>query len=140
MAEDHNDAPTALAAAELASNPNLGIRDPVLARELRNRAEGLSNTRGATGGPLWRDGYLAAGQMVEFRVSFAGGRIANRIEVAASNPEADLECSLFDGARETRGQRSGRACSLKWDQKTTGKVVLRVTNKGVASYYVISSN
>lgn len=140
MAEDHNDAATALAAAELATNPTLGIQDPILARELRNRAQGLANTRGATGGPLWRDGYLGAGQKAEYRVSFEGRRVANRLDVTPSNPRANLECVLVDGTRETVGERSGGACSLKWDQKTTGKVILRVTNNGVASYYVISSN
>jgi len=140
MAEDHHDAATALAAAELASNPRVGILDSALARELRNRAQGLATTRGATGGPLWRDGYLAAGQGTEYWVAFEGGRIPNRVDVAASNRHANLACSLIDGGKITQGRGEGGSCTLKWDQRTTGKVTLRVVNNGDGSYYVISSN
>jgi hypothetical protein len=139
MAEDHRDAAIARAAAELASNPKVGIVDSTLAQELQSRARRLVS-RGATGGPLWRDGYLAPGQSAEYWVAFEGGRIPNRVDVAASDRRANLECNLIDGEKVTKGQGAGGACSLKWDQRTTGKVTLRVLNNGTGSYFVISSN
>lgn len=142
MAVENNDAPTAAAAAALAQNPALGLSNHRgLLGELSNRAKRVGTVRGASGGPLWREGFLAPETQTEYAFAFEGGRVVNRIVVGASNPRADLECSLIQG-KEVVAQDDGpgSGCDIKWDQKPAGTLTLRIRNAGPATYFVLTSN
>jgi hypothetical protein len=135
------DAGTASVAAHLAANPDVGLGDSELGEELRRAAEALASVRGAEGGPVWADGYLAAGDVAEFRLAFEGGYVPNRISVSASNRLGDLDCYLYEGDQLVARDADYRgACAIAWSQKLKGTMILRVRNTGAATYYVLVSN
>jgi hypothetical protein len=141
VAIERNDVATARAAAELAGNRGVGLGNEALGAELQTAARALETTRGAVGGPLWADGNLSTGETAEFRVTFQGGRVPNRIDVSASNPRADLDCYLYSGSRIVqRDEGYGGSCSVRWEQQFTGTMTLRVRNAGASSYFVLMSN
>ena len=114
--------------------------NPRLAAELRTAADALASTRGAANGPIWADGRLPSGEEVKYRINFRGGFAPNRIDVSSSQPNAKLDCELYDGTQLVAQQQGTGRCSLKWSQKVTGAVTLRLKNGGDTSYYTIVSN
>jgi hypothetical protein len=101
-------------------------------------------TRGATGGPVWADAYLAPGGEIAYTIDFSGGQTENLLQVSAGNPGAVLECTLHQAGMPDRVASQVKslagACSLKWRQTTAGRMTLRVRNRGPAAYFVVSSN
>jgi hypothetical protein len=141
IAVEQLDVATADLAAALAADSVVGLGDPRLAEELEGAAEALAATRGRVSGPIWADGHLAAGDVVEFKLKFEGGRVPNLIKVSASNYDGDLDCYLFDGDRlASHDDRYRSDCSIEWSQNIEGQVILRVRNTGAATYYVLVSN
>lgn len=112
-----------------------------VAEELRRAADALAATRGATGGPIWTDGHLAAGETATYRISFEGGRVPNRINVSASRYDADLDCYLYDGDRLVARDAAYRGdCAIEWSQRFEGALTLRIRNVGATTYYLLASN
>lgn len=141
VAVEQQDVTTARVAADLAANAEVGLGDAALAKELRTAAQALAQSRGAAGGPIWADGFIAANEAAEYKVSFQGGYTPNKIDVSASNASADLDCYLYEGKRlVARDNGFGGDCSIKWSQKLSGAMTLRVRNVGSGTYYVIISN
>lgn len=141
VAVEQGDARTARAAAELAGNTDAGLGDAELAVELSRSADALETTRGAEGGPLWADGYLASGGVEEYRITFEGGQVPNRITVSASSSRADLDCYLYDGDQlMARDDEHRSDCSIRWSQQLTGTITLRVRNAGAGTHFVLASN
>jgi hypothetical protein len=141
IAVEQQDLGTAKVAAELAANADVGLGDAALAKELRAAAQNLAQSRGAAGGPIWADGFIAANGAAEYSVSFQGGYAPNKIDVSASNASADLDCYLYEGKQlVARDNGFGGDCSIKWSQKLSGTMTLRVRNVGSGTYYVIISN
>lgn len=141
IAVEQLDTATAYVAVELAADPRVGLGDSALGAELRRAADALASTRGAEGGPIWADGHLPAGEVVEFKVAFEGGYVPNRINVSASNYHGDLDCYLYEGDQPVaRDAGYEGSCSIAWSQKLKGEVTLRVRNTGAATYYVLVSN
>jgi hypothetical protein len=141
IAVEQLDVATAEQAAALAADSVVGLGDSALAEELGRAAEALASTRGRVGGPIWADGHLAAGEFVEFKIKFEGGRSPNVMKVSASNYDGDLDCLLLDGDRvASQDDGYGSDCSIEWDQEIEGEVILRVRNTGAATYYVLVSN
>jgi hypothetical protein len=141
IAVEQQDVSTAHLAAELAANTDVGLGDATLAKELRTAAQALAQSRGAAGGPIWADGFIAANEAAEFKVSFQGGYTPNKIDVSASSGTADLDCYLYEGKQlVARDNGFGGDCSIKWSQKLSGAMTLRVRNVGSGTYYVIISN
>lgn len=101
-------------------------------------------TRGAAGGPVWADAYLAAGREASYTIDFEGGRTANLLQVSAGKTGAVLQCALHEGSEQGRPALRVRSlagtCSLEWHQAAQGKMTLRIRNTGPATYYVVSSN
>ncbi len=138
---EQGDAAIAKAAAELAANADVGLGATALAAELRTAANALASTRGSLGGPIWTDGFLASGQVVEYKVTFEGAHAPNKIDVSTNSASADLDCYLYENKQlVARDDGYGGSCSIKWSQKYTGAMTLRIRNTGVASYYVLISN
>lgn len=141
IAVEQQDAGTARLAAALAANREIGLGDEALALELRRAASALLATRGATGGPIWSDGYLGTGAIAEYRITFEGGYVPNAVTVSASTAPADLDCYLYEGSQlVARDAGFGGDCSIKWSQKLKGTVTLRIRNTGAGTYYTIISN
>ena len=141
IAVEQGDAPIAKAAAELAANAEVGLGQASLATELQTAAKALSSTRGSLGGPIWTDGFLASGQVMEYKVTFEGAHAPNKIDVSTNSSNADLDCYLYENKQlVARDDGYGGSCSIKWSQKYTGAMTLRIRNTGVASYYVLISN
>lgn len=140
LAVEQFDIETARLAADLAADSKVGLGDYRLAAELRTSADALGRTRGAASGPIWADGRLKGGEEVKYRITFNGGFSPNRIDVSGSRPGAKLECALFDGTLAIAEQTGSGRCSLKWSQKVTGAVTLKLRNGGDTSYYTIVSN
>ena len=141
IAVEQRDAPIAKAAAELAANAEVGLGEAALATELRTAANALASTRGSLGGPIWTDGFLASGQVMEYKVTFEGAHAPNKIDVSTNSSSADLDCYLYENRQlVARDDGYGGSCSIKWSQKYTGAMTLRIRNTGVASYYVLISN
>jgi hypothetical protein len=141
VAVEQRDGVTARLAAEIAANADIGLGDQTLALELRTAARAVSQTRGAAGGPIWSDGFLAANEAAAFRLNFEGGYVPNKIDVSASNPDADLDCYLYEGQQlVARDNGYAGSCTIKWTQKVGGAMTLRVRNVGAGTYYVIISN
>jgi hypothetical protein len=101
-------------------------------------------TRGAAGGPVWADAYLGRGQQASYTIEFAGGQNDNLLQVTAGNTGAVLECSLQEVATTSRPPLKVKslagACTVKWRQQTAGRITLRISNTGPATYFVVSSN
>jgi len=141
IAVEQQDVTTARVAAELAANSQVGLGDQTLAKELRAAAEALAQSRGAAGGPIWADGFIAANEVAQFQIGFQGGYTPNKIDVSASNAVADLDCYLYEGRQlVARDNGFGGNCSIKWSQKLTGTMTLRIRNAGAGTYFVIISN
>jgi hypothetical protein len=141
IAVEQQDAATARAAADLATNREVGLGDQRLAQELRQAANAVVATRGAAGGPIWSDGYLATGAVAEFKISFEGGYVPNSINVSASSYHGDLDCYLYEGSQlVSRDNGYGGDCAIRWTQRLKGAVTLRVRNTGAGTYYTILSN
>ncbi len=142
IAVDQQDAQSAQLAAEIAGSITLGLGNASLARELRAASRALGGTRGGASGPIWSDGYLPSRQAAEFRLTFEGGYVPNRIDIASSNTASNVECALFEGTLLiVRTAGIGGKCALKWKQRVGGAVTLRVRNAGVpGTYYTILSN
>ena len=141
IAVEQGDATTAKAAAELAANADLGLGHAALASDLRTAAQALASTRGSLGGPIWADGFLASGQVMEYRVTFEGAHAPNKIDVSTNSPNADLDCYLYENRQlVARDDGYGGSCSIKWSQKYSGAMSLRIRNTGSASYFVLISN
>lgn len=141
VAVEQQDVATANVVAELAGHATLGLGDAALATELRTTARALATTRGASGGPVWADGFLAANEVQEFRLSFQGGYTPNRVEVSASNLNADLDCYLYEGRQLVeRDNGYGGGCTIRWSQRLGGALVLRIRNVGVGTYFVLLTN
>jgi hypothetical protein len=141
VAVEQQDGATASAAAELAANREVGLGDARLAQELRQAANAVVASRGAAGGPIWSDGYLGSGAVVEFKVAFEGGYVPNSINVSASSYRGDLDCYLYEGTQlVARDNGYGGDCAIRWSQRLKGAVTLRVLNTGAATYYTVLSN
>jgi hypothetical protein len=141
VAVEQQDAATARAAAELAGNREVGLGDAALARELRQAANAVLATRGASGGPIWSDGYLGSGAVAEFKVAFEGAYVPNSINVSASSYQGDLDCYLYEGTQLVeRDNGYGGDCTIRWTQRLKGTVTLRVLNTGAGTYYTVLSN
>ena len=141
IAVEQQDLTTARVAGELAANTDVGLGDTALAKELRAAAQALAQSRGAAGGPIWADGFIGANAAAEYKVSFQGGYAPNKIDVSASSGTADLDCYLYEGKQlVARDNGFGGDCSIKWSQKLSGTMTLRVRNVGAGTYYVIISN
>lgn len=141
IAVEQQDAQTARVAADLAGNPDVGLGDAALALELRTAADGLARTRGRMGGPVWSDGFLVTNEVAEFRLSFQGGYVPNKLSISASSPQADLDCYLYDGRQlVARDNGYGGNCTIRWSQRMTGVMTLRVRNAGVGTYFTVVSN
>jgi hypothetical protein len=141
LAVEANDAPTARAAALLARRTEFGLGEPKLVLELENRAKALSSDRGASGGPIWREGFLGANGQIEYGLTFEGGRVLNSITVGASNSHGNLVCSLIRAGQSiAENDGPGSGCRIRWDQKTTNAVTLRIRNVGAETYFVLTSN
>jgi hypothetical protein len=141
VAVEQQDAATARAAAELAANREVGLGNEALAKELRQAASAVVATRGAAGGPIWSDGYLATGAVAEFKITFEGGYVPNSISVSASSYHGDLDCYLYEGSQlVARDNGYGGDCSIQWTQRLKGSVTLRVRNAGAGTYYTVLSN
>jgi hypothetical protein len=134
IAVEQQDLTTARVAGELAANTEVGLGDQTLAKELRAAAQALAQSRGAAGGPIWADGFIAANGAAEYKVNFQGGYAPNKVDVSASNGTADLDCYLYEGKQlVARDNGFGGDCSIK-------TMTLRVRNVGAGTYYVIISN
>jgi hypothetical protein len=100
--------------------------------------------RGAVGGPVWADAYLADEGESSYRIDFEGGASPNLLQVSAGRSRAVLECTLSEGKEAGRPTLSARTlagtCSIEWRQATRGRVTLRIRNAGPATYYVVTSN
>ena len=142
IAVEQHDAATANAAAELAGNTVAGLGDAALATQLKTQATSIgAGARGAVGGPVWADGVLGLGDVVEYHINFEGGYTPNRITVSAGNNAADLDCYLYDGSQLAASDNSyARDCSIGWSQRWTGVLTLRVSNAGASTYFVMVSN
>jgi hypothetical protein len=141
VAVEQEDGATARAAAELAANREVGLGNASLAQELRQAASAVVATRGAAGGPIWSDGYLATGAVAEFKIAFEGGYVPNSINVSTSSYHGDLDCYLYEGTQlVARDNGYGGDCSIGWTQRLKGSVTLRVRNTGAGTYYTVLSN
>jgi hypothetical protein len=140
LAAESNDVAAANAAAVMAKQSILVRRDPQLVLELNNRSRALRSDRGATGGPIWREGFLGAKGEIVFSLNFEGGHVLNRISVAASNGKAALSCTIIHAKGEFSDNGPGSGCGVKWDQKPAGKVTLRIRNSGAPTYFQLTSN
>jgi hypothetical protein len=141
VAVEQEDATTARAAAELAANRDVGLGDERLAKELRQAAAAVVATRGAAGGPIWSDGYLATGAVAEFTIAFEGGYVPNSVNVSASSYHGDLDCYLYEGAQlVARDNGYGGDCTIRWTQRLQGAMTLRIRNTGAGTYYTVLSN
>jgi hypothetical protein len=70
-----------------------------------------------------------------------GGYVPNGIRASASNIHADLDCYPYEGRQlVARDAGFGGSCSIKWSQRYTGTMTLRVRNAGAGTYYVLISN
>lgn len=129
-----------LALAQRLERP-VGLGNKVLAEELRAAGQALASSRGAAGGPIWADGYLGSGQVAEFRITFEGGYVPNKVDVSASSLNADLDCYLYEGKQLiSRDDGYGGSCSIDWSQKLKGTMTMRVRNTGAGTYYTVVSN
>jgi hypothetical protein len=141
IAVEQQDVRTAQIAAELAANHDVGLGDTALGLELRQLAGAVLASRGASGGPIWDDGYLGTGGVAEYRITFEGGYVPNAVTVSASNLRGDLDCFLYEGTQlVARDASYGGDCSIKWSQKFKGTVTLRVRNAGSGTHYTVISN
>ncbi len=112
---------------------------------LLQRPDSEPVTRGAAGGPVWADAFIARGQQAVYTIDFsASGQSDNLLQVTAGNAGALLECALQEGgeaAKPTLKVKSlAGACTVKWRQPTAGRITLRISNTGPATYFVVSSN
>lgn len=141
VAVEQQDGATARTAADLAANREIGLGDARLARELRQAANAVLASRGASGGPIWSDGYLPTGAVAEFKIAFEGGYVPNTINVSASSYHGDLDCYLYE-ATQLVARDNGYAgdCAIRWTQRFKGAVTLRVRNTGAGTYYTVLSN
>lgn len=141
LAVEREDRPAASRAIALAADPTLGLGDEALAEELRSRAAALGSPRGAVGGAIRREGWLAEGQSAEYAIVFEGGNVPNGIVVSASERYADLDCYLYAGEEEVaRDEGYASDCFLAWKQGDARELRLRVTNSGAPTFFVLISN
>ncbi len=101
-------------------------------------------TRGAAGGPIWADAFVASRSENVYSIDFEGGSAPNVIQISAGKPGAVLDCSLYDPIGRDRPALQVRSlsgvCSLQWKQAVQGRMVLKIRNRGSDTFYVLSSN
>jgi hypothetical protein len=100
-----------------------------------------SGTRGATGGPVYRDGRVRAGYYNWYNITFNGGENAH--VVVDGDGDTDLDCYAYaeDGTLVDSDTDTTDYCILDWFENWTGTIRIEIHNLGdVYNDYALMTN
>lgn len=101
----------------------------------------LGGARGATGGPVYRDGRVRAGYYNWYNITFNGGENAH--VVVDGDGDTDLDCYAYaeDGSLVDSDTDTTDYCILDWFENWTGTIRIEIHNLGdVYNDYALMTN
>lgn len=100
-----------------------------------------TTARGATGGPIYRDGRVLAGYYNWYNITFNGGENAH--VVVDGDGDTDLDCYAYaeDGSLVDADTDTTDYCILDWFENWTGTIRIEIHNLGdVYNDYALMTN